>query len=454
MEDPVIAPKYEEKGRELFKDPWVARNSYISVVLDRSSNNVKDFFNRHCNHKLSNKEKVRALKLLELQRHAMLMYTSCGWFFDELSGIETVQVIQYAGRVVQLSEELFGDSTEEEFLNRLEVAKSNIPEHGNGRIIYDKFAKPAKIDLIKVAAHYAISSLFEEYGDPQKIYCYNIDLQDYQKAECGKARLGVGKAEVSSEVTQESQLISFGVLHFGDHNINAGVRDYRGEDAYQEMVSEVTKTCTVGEFTGVIRLMDKHFGVSNYSLKSLFRDEQRKVLNNILESTLAEIDAEYRKIYQSNYPLMRFLSDLGAFIPRPFQSAARVILNNDLRKELAADNPDEEIVNKLLSDVKLWKVGLGTDLGYVFRQTLEEKMTELDNKPENLALLGKILSLVGLAITMPFAVELRGLQNIYYKMLRTAYQEFHNKAGGGDKSAQEWVAQFAQLGEKLSMRVP
>jgi alpha-amylase/alpha-mannosidase (GH57 family) len=449
----TIIPSYEEMAKELFKDPWSTRNDYISVILDRSAKNLRNFFDQHGTHKLGEEERIKALKFLELQRHAMLMYTSCGWFFDELSGIETVQVIQYAGRVVQLAEELFGDSTEAEFLKRLEAAKSNLPDQGNGRVIYERFVKPAMIDLIKVGAHYAVSSLFEEYSDPQKIYCYDVDLQDFHKAECGKARLGIGKFEVISEITKEKQTISFGVLHFGDHNLNAGVRKYRGDAAYQEMVSEMTAAFSLGEFPGVIRLMDKHFGVSNYSLRSLFRDEQNKVVNKILGSTLTEIETEFRKIYQNNYPLMRFLSDLDHFVPRAFQSSARVILNSELRRMLGASDPDEDTINKLLSEVKLWQVGLGTDLGFVFRKTLEKRMTEYAEKPANVKLLSKMLGLVNLLGSLPFTVDLRVVKNIYYHLLKTVYQEIRVRYGKNDSADSEWVKQFTQLGEKLSIRV-
>src|SRR5690606_24503949 len=126
-------------------------------------------------HELSDQDQTVALKLLELQRHAMLMYTSCGWFFDELSGIETVQVIQYAGRVVQLAQDLFPEDLESPFLERLERAKSNMPEHRDGHHIYAKYVKPAIIDLTKVAAHFAASTLFENYQAQDAIYCYDVD---------------------------------------------------------------------------------------------------------------------------------------------------------------------------------------------------------------------------------------------------------------------------------------
>ena len=84
-----------------------------------------------------------------MQRHAMLMYTSCGWFFDELSGLETVQVIHYAGRAVDLAREFLGQEVEAQFLERSAQAKSNLPEYGDGARIYEKWVKPAAVDIRK-----------------------------------------------------------------------------------------------------------------------------------------------------------------------------------------------------------------------------------------------------------------------------------------------------------------
>ena len=450
----TLAPRYEEKAREYFKDPWATRNDYIRVVLDRSPKSVQGFVTEHASRKLSKAETTEALELLELQRHAMLMYTSCGWFFDELSGIETVQVIQYAGRVVQLAQELFGDGIEEQFLKLLEAAKSNLQEYVDGRCIYEKWVKPATIDLAKVAAHYAISSLFEEYGKKSMIYCYSVDRQDYQKGECGKIKIAVGHVQVTSEITKESQDMSFGVVHFGDHNVNAGVRAYRGEEAYNEMLSEMIQTCSAADFPGVIRLLDKHFGTSTYDLKSLFRDEQNKVLGNILQSTLDEAESAYRQIYQSHYPLMRFLTGLRNPLPRALQFAAEFILNTDLRRALAADTPDVAAIKKLLEEAGLWKVQLDTrGLPHVFRQTLEKKMFNFVNKPEDTALMNEMIALVELAQSLPFAVELRGVQNLCHPMFKTVYTEFQNRAKGEDQIAKDWIAQFVSLGDKLAIRV-
>ena len=450
----ALTPNYEAKAQEFLKDAWAARDDYIEVILDRSPENIQGFLDRHRIRELNEPEKVTVLKLLELQRHAMLMYTSCGWFFDEISGIETVQVIQYAGRAVQLAQELFGGDIEPHFLERLELAKSNIPKHGDGRRIYDKFVKPAVVNLIKVTAHFAVSSLFKEYDEHAEIYCYHVDLEDYHSLVAGKPRLAVGRAKVTSIIIGESATLSFGVLHFGDHNVNAGVREYQGEEAYQVMLQEMTQTFSGADFPEVIRLLDKHFGTSTYSIKDLFLDEQRKVLDNILESALSEIEAAYYQVYEHHYPPMRFLSELGNPIPKSFQSAAEFILNSGLRKAVSGDSLDLERIRSILDEIQTWKVELDTEgLSYLLQWTLERMMARLVTTPEDIDFLKELLAAAEMLHLLPFPVDLWKVQNLYHEMLRSIYPEFQTRGQQGDKAAQEWLSRFVSLGQQLSMRI-
>ncbi|HUU64712.1 MAG TPA: DUF3536 domain-containing protein [Dehalococcoidales bacterium] len=450
----ALTPNYEAKAQEFLKDAWAARDDYIEVILDRSPENIQGFLDRHRIRELNEPEKVTVLKLLELQRHAMLMYTSCGWFFDEISGIETVQVIQYAGRAVQLAQELFGGDIEPHFLERLELAKSNIPKHGDGRRIYDKFVKPAVVNLIKVTAHFAVSSLFKEYDEHAEIYCYHVDLEDYHSLVAGKPRLAVGRAKVTSIIIGESATLSFGVLHFGDHNVNAGVREYQGEEAYQVMLQEMTQTFSGADFPEVIRLLDKHFGTSTYSIKDLFLDEQRKVLDSILESALSEIEAAYYQVYEHHYPPMRFLSELGNPIPKSFQSAAEFILNSGLRKAVSGDSLDLERIRSILDEIRTWKVELDTEgLSYLLQWTLERMMARLVTTPEDIDFLKELLAAAEMLHLLPFPVDLWKVQNLYHEMLKSIYPEFQTKAQQGDEAAQEWLSRFVSLGQQLSIRI-
>ena len=306
----TLAPRYEEKAREFLKDPWAARDEYIDVVLNRHAENLAGFLSRHATRDLSEPERVVTLKLLELQRHLMLMYTSCGWFFDELSGIETVQVIQYACRAVQLAAKVLGTNVEDEFLAALAQAKSNIPEHGDGANIYRKFASPAAVDLEKLAAHYAISSLFKPYEDHARIYCYSVDRVDQHYQEAGRMKLDVGRARFISEITHESEEFVFGVLHFDDHNLTCGIRVYHDEESYQKVVEDITAAFSKADIPEILRVMDRNLG-SAYSLKSLFRDDRRAILEQILKPSLEDAESAYRQIYERHVPLANFLRDLG-----------------------------------------------------------------------------------------------------------------------------------------------
>jgi alpha-amylase/alpha-mannosidase (GH57 family) len=449
----TLAPLCEEKARQFLKDPWAARNDYIDVILDRSSENVETFLARHAVRQFTEGDKTAALKLLELQRHAMLMYTSCGWFFDELSGIETVQVIEYAGRAIQLAQELFGDGLQPRFLELLERTKSNVPEHHDGRRIYEKFVKPAMVDLAKVGAHYAVSSLFESYPERERIYCYTVDREDYLRSESGETKLALGRARIASDITRESALFSLGVVHFGGHNLNGGVRQFRGEKAYEALVLEVTDAFAKADFAGVVRLLDKHFLELTYSLRSLFRDEQRRILNLIMESTLAQAEAISRQLYEHHAPLMRFLADLDTPLPKAFHTAAEVVLNSDLRRAFQEEAPDLDRVRSLLQEAKAWGVQLdAAGLSYTLKQTIERLAERFREQFVELPLLQRLQVVVGLARSLSFEVDLWKAQNVYYELLRSTYPEYRARGVQGEETAQAWVDQFITLGEKLGVR--
>ncbi|MDR7435709.1 MAG: DUF3536 domain-containing protein [Armatimonadota bacterium] len=453
LRDSLVTP-FEVSAGELLRDPWKARDDYIHVLLNRSVEFVDSWLHNHAARPLSREEKVTVLKLLELQRHAMLMYTSDAWFFDDLSGIETIQVLRHAGRVLQLAQETLQKDLEPGFLERLEKAKSNIASYGDGRKIYEEFVRPAVVDLEKLVAHYAVSSLFESYPQQARVYCYIVDREDLRVFQAGEVRLAVGRVHVRSEITWESGQYSFGVLHFGDHNLNATVRRFQGEEAYEAMVEGIVGPFQRADFPEVIRCMDSHFQGKRYSLHSLFKEEQRRILERILEVTLAEAEASYRHIYEHYAPLMNFLHDLGIPLPREFQAAAEFVLNRSLRRALESEafNPTE--IHSILEEIRKRKVPLDTaPLALAAQQVIERMAEQFLEDPANLSLLQEFASAVELIHSLPFQVNLWRAQNLYYHALKTVYPGFRRKAVEGDTKAQVWIEQFTSLGRKLAVRV-
>jgi alpha-amylase/alpha-mannosidase (GH57 family) len=451
----TIIPKYEQHGGELLQDPWHARNEYIGVILNRTHDSREAFFHAHATHQLNEQEQVTALKLLEMQRHAMLMYTSCGWFFDELSGIETTQVIQYAARALELYEELFDDPIEDQFLQRLEHAKSNIPEHQDGRRIYEKFVRPARVDRKDVAAHYALSSMFDSYAEHARVYCYSVDRQDFSVKDTGRARLAIGQAKVISEVTMEREIFTFGSFYLGDHVMNAGVRRFRGDADYNTLKQDLTQPFLRGDFPEALRVLDRHFGDSTYSLRSIFHDEQRKIVDTIIKSTIAEAEMVYRQLYETHAPMMRFMADLRIPLPRAYQVAADFALNSSLRHAFSdPDDLDFTRINTLLDEVRTNNVTLeGVALGFVLKKTLRRLSEEFAADPEDMELLLKFETAARLAKELPFEVNVWRAQNNFYVMMQRILPDKESRAMSGDGTAQTWVDHFLQLGRNLSMKV-
>ncbi len=446
-----LASQYEQAAGALLHSPWEARDDYIDVVLDRSPANVDAFFARHAGRQLDHDEQVTALKLLEMQRHALLMYTSCGWFFDELSGLETVQIMQYAGRATQLAQDLFGDHLEAHFLEALSQAESNIPEQGNGRDIYARHVSSARLSLLDVAAHYAISSLFSRYGTQNSIYCYDVAVEDHRCESSGRAHLAVGHAWVSSRITREALAVYFGVLHFGDHNLNAGVRRFADEHMYENMVGELVDTFSRADLTETLRILDRYFEGASYSLKSLFRDEQRHALEQILDHILAEIASSYRAIYDNHVALMRFLTDVKMPLPKVLRITAEFVLNTALRRAFSQQELDLDRIATLLESASREQVQLDAEgLGYVLRKRLDEIMENFAADAANLPALEHLDEVIAMVRSLPFEVNLWRAQNVYYDLMCRLYPEM---AGRADEEGQAWAAAFAALGEKLGMTV-
>ncbi|TYO94719.1 DUF3536 domain-containing protein [Desulfallas thermosapovorans] len=451
----TMTPHYEKHAGRLFKDPWAARNDYISVVLDRSPENVEQFLASHAKKgALNAEEQVTALKLLEMQRHAMLMFTSCGWFFDDISGIETIQVLQYARRVIQLAGDLFDTPLEPLFLEMLARAKSNDPQYRDGAYIYNHKITPAMVDLPKVGGHYGICSIFENYDKHTRIFCYDIEKLDNRTLKAGTTKLSVGKVRVTSMVTRESAILCYGAIYFAYHNVSCSVQVFNSEQQYRDLVQKITDAFNRADFPEVILLLNRYFkNGSLFTLKQLFRDRQRKILSKIMQTTLTELENQYQQIYLRHATLMRFLKDLGIPLPQAMLCATELNLNAQLRSSFTRSEPDIEHINALFNEAKTLDIKLDdTSLGYVIRITLEKMAESLHADPSNLNLLGNLDTMTGLARTLPIEVDLWKVQNIYYRLLHEVYPYLRRKAEQGDEETWAWVGRFAALGEKLKIQ--
>jgi len=450
----AVAVLTELDGAKLFKDVWAARDGFIEVLQERSAEEIERFFATHATHEFSEAERIRALELMEMQRHTQLMYTSCGWFFDDISGIETVQIIAYAARVLQLAKELFGEQAagiEPAFIARMAEAKSNVAGAGTGADIYKASVAAMELNLEQVAAHYAISSIFSSFADETDLFCYRVRRISYNIHSSGRGKLALGRAHIASAITGQQQSFSFAVLHFGDQNITAAVKPYTDADAeaFEAFAAQAEEKVQRALFPEVIRLLDAEYGRVDYTLTSLFSDEQRRIVELILNSTLWDIENSLTTIYQDHASLLHYLSQAGLPKPAALTLAAGFAINAGLRRALETEPIDIAQMRSFLQLARADQVPLEiATLSYIADQRMKRAMVELQMSAGSLDTLDRALTLAKNLAELPFDLNLWQAQNIWYEILGTASYALTSL---GKDERPRWDEHFSELGGCLKI---
>jgi alpha-amylase/alpha-mannosidase (GH57 family) len=413
---------YESRAGALFKDPWEARDDYIRAVLDRSADVRADYLARHQRRALDESEQVKAIRLLELERQRLLMYTSCGWFFDEISGLEPVQILRYAAMAIQYVRGLGGGALEDEFLRRLARAPSNLPELGDGAVVYRRFVRPTVVDSRRVVAHYAISSLFESYREDQRIYSYTVQRLDEQTDVQGGTSLRIGRVRVRSEVTGQADAAVYGMLHFGAHDVHCGLRGFDSIEAYDEMAADLRQQFIRGSLSDVVHALDRHFPGERRTLRDLFEDERRKVLAGIAERALEQGDEAYGRVWDEHRALIRYLREMEVPVPEVLTAVARRVLARSVAAELHGVEASGVVPDRALELLgQARQLGLTLDLTAVnapMRRAVAHAIDALGGDPTP-ARARLALALVDRASRLGVWFGLWDAQNRFFEIWRT-----------------------------------
>ena len=329
-----IDPFFEARASAHLKDPWAARDAYVAVLLDRSPERLDAFFAAHARGPLDPTARVEARRLLELQRNRLLMYTSCGWFFDEISAIEPVQILRYAAMALQYLGDLGGGRLQDEFVRRLAAAPSNVPEIRDGAEVYRRLVRPTAVNLNRVVAHYAITGFLEEYPADARVYAYRVERLDEARESVDSTALRVAHVRVSSEITGETRDMMYALLHFGGHDFSCGIRAWDDQATYDAVKADLLGRLARQSVADLVRGLDEYFPGGLSSLSHLFLDERRRVLASVIRATLDRHEETYRKIWEETRKLVHYLREVDAPLPEALAIVARHVLEQQVAAEL------------------------------------------------------------------------------------------------------------------------
>lgn len=449
---------FEQEGPKYFnKDVWEVRNNYIAVILDRSSLIVSKFQQENFKKDLSDTEKVRAMELLEIQRQAMLMYTSCGWFFSEISGIETVQIMKYAARAMQLAANFSKNDYEKRFLEILSEAKSNIAEYGTGKDIFERFVKPSIVTMKQVASLWAISSLYQDFDDEENVYCYKVIRHDYQKVEKGNSSFVTGCIEVQSRITQQKSNLIFALMQYADGDFHCAIKEYSEDIEFNTMKNTLIKKFLLDSITEIIRALDEYFGKEYFTLKDIFIEERRKILQILLKDKLDKFARTYEEMYDEGKSSIYHMQNLGLTIPDEFKISAGYALSrkfNDLI--IHSGGFVDPTITQQAVDINYESKRMGIKLdkapsNKIFAKKINQNLNRLTYGLE-VQQAEVIMELFDYIEKLELEVDIAEAQNIYFTKIYSHINEIIDMLQQSKrKNDRKLIEMLLDIGEKLNI---
>lgn len=453
-----LAKLFETEGPKYFsKNCWDVRNNYIDVILDRSSLSVNKFHKENFLPDLSDEDKVKAMELLEIQRQAQLMYTSCGWFFSEISGIETVQIMKYAARAMQLAAVFTKKDFETRFTEILSEAKSNITEYGTGRDIFNNFVKPSIVTTKQVASLWAISSLYQDFEDEEDVYCYSITRNDYQKVQKGNSNFVVGNIEIRSRITLQKSNLMFALMQYSGGDFHCAIKEYSDDMEYNKMKNDLIKTFMLNPLTEIIRALDENFGKDYFTLKDIFIEERRKILQRLLKDKMEKFAQIYQDMYDEGKGSIYHMQTLGLAIPDEFKIAAEYALSRKFNELIADSNGFvEPAVLQQAMDINFEAKSMGIKLdkqpsNNIFSKKIRQNINRLAYSFE-IQQADVVLELFEYIEKLELEVDISEAQNIFFSKIYLNIGEIiESSQNSNRKSDRRFVEMLLDIGSKLNI---
>ena len=412
---------YEENN--IFSDAWDARNKYINVVLDRSEDNINEFLKENVERELTPDEKVRALMFLEMQRDSLLMFTSCGWFFDEISRIEPVQIMRYAARAIEIAKILTGVDLEPSYLKILADAPSNVPELQDGAKIYELRAKQGRADRKQMAAYYGITSLFDDYRREFSEGCWDMSGSALNVKSDGVNIFSAGKVHVRSNITGLNGHYLFAVnVNKGEQGggalISCGICEAESDEELHS--DEVIELQELYESDDREKLLFEKFGYNQYTLNNIPSNSRHRIINDLLQQDIDSLEDFVKSRVRNYQQLLEHLTLLGSKPPAILSVAAEFTLTSEIVRKLEESLPDVAGIKRDFELAKFWRVEPNEErIRFAFSDSMVEILTAMCMAGldlESIETLNELMSLFN--DKFEWHLSLSDSQNLYYELLK------------------------------------
>jgi hypothetical protein len=364
--------------------------------------------------------------------------------------------MQYAARVAELLEDVGGAPVEPELIDRLSAASSNLAEHGDGRRVWARCVRPARIDAAKVCAHVAVCSLVEpDAARSVDVYGYHVDFVERIERRSGRARMVAGIVRVRSQLTELATSLCFAGLHLGEQHVTGGVRPPMAAAAWAHVVDDLTGAFATADVFAAHRAIDRHFPGSELSLAALLPGSRERVLGGVLGEAITAAEGELAAAYDQHAPLIRWLVAHELPVPEVLRSIAEATLRRRVLGNLRAAEPSFAQLRDHMAEATEVKVSLDTpEIALAASEGLRRLIDRVAASDGTLdvAVLESVARGAEVAARMRSAVDLWFAQNATWKLL-DRLADLRRRGGAGDDVAAVAAAHLERLARALRLAV-
>jgi len=411
---------FEERGGRLFKDPWKARDEYITLFLNSTAQEREHFIQRHGLRLLGQEEQVEAFQLLEFQRMALYMFTSCGWFFDDISGLEPVQVLKYAARAVELAEPWANKDLEAGLMKYLATAKSNDPDYRDGKDVYDVQVRSIRIDPSRAMAHYALAGLAEGVSRAGGVFSEMVRDRSELLLEGDEGQAILGCAEVVESGTGRKSVRVY--LAFRGERGKLGCLVGESAEGFdlEETADEIRQALTVSPKKAEDIFATYWAGVRRYGLEDLIPDTLKRFVEG-LTLRVTCLDRDYTRQHDAFFQdFFSLRKERGAIVPAIPEDLLSILLSNELNRLFSPNEERRPVewtrLNDLTAQAKSLKMVLrGKGMRQMSQDYLAHEMNCLASTPERISI-KDIISFLDLADDLNLKPDLWECQNMFYEL--------------------------------------
>lgn len=434
-------------------DPWRIRDAYIQVILDRSEEHVEAFLQEHLHFPVRDDRRTKVLRLLEMARHVQLMYTSCAWFFDEVTGIETRQVLQYACRALQIASVESPLRLDEWFAAVLGAAESNDPVWGHAGALYIHMMETSLLSLTKVGMHEVARRLFTDTNEGVFADAFRFVSESHEQFQSGTQLLAVGRTQVFSRLTHSRKRFSYAVIYLGQHHLIGNASDRMTEVEFMQMYAAVRQSFENGNLADVLQKFQHYFGEEKFSFWQLFRDQQQQILRFILERELEEAERMLGWVDERNEALMGVIRQVNLPLPLILRKNMEAVVNHRLRRLLESEEPDQVEMRRLVQRVRQWQLPLELEVHrYLSAQRLPALLNRYAENPAEPSWLVKLHILLQQLDELGVDPDVWDTQNLLYRLAREVYPRLlHEPSNSGSGVDALWYFRLLATRLRISL---